>query len=415
MKRCRCGGSAARGVRLHCDDRLGIDSPKSIEGDDRLLFENMEIYGWSSIHIEIDKHAPFYQQCSKPSQDLLRQHLYWKKLHEEMFLDNYLCSLSHGEEFNNLKFIAEESGSPEYGLVEAKCSWEFKPGKIVKDGNQSKSSGTLTRNVVAHRMKSWSEVLKKAAILVRKALQLPEHLLLHEISDQDVSAGNLDILRAFSYEKATLLANPAGERESTNTTIGSSPHTDWGSFTVVWQDETPESCLQTYCPLHDKWNDVTISPKPERSEFLTLIVHVGDILSLGIGRSLQLKKQNSETAEELPVLEANQVWPSPRHRVLSPISQKRNSLVYFCYPPANKTIGSIAEGLADFCRREYATCVFTRDNFISYDGYSLLLDQSAAQGNKTNELEAAVEQRFAAIIYTPVVDILNTKWQQVQR
>jgi hypothetical protein len=412
--RCRCGRSATS-VQLHCDDELGIDSPKSLEGDDRLLFENLEIYGWSSIHIEIDEHSPFYQECSKPSQDLLRKHCYWKKLHEDMFLMKDLYIVTRDEENNNLKFVAEESGSPECGLVEAKRSWEFKPGKIVKDGKQdgnddallSKSSSTAARNRVAGRMKPWTEVLKKAAILVRKALQLPEHLVLHERSDHDGSTENLDILRAFSYEKAILYSSAA--------TIGSSPHTDWGSFTIVWQDDTPDSCLQMYCPLHDKWNDVTLSPKAERPDVLTLVVHVGDILSLGIGRALQLKKQNNETVDVLPVLEVNQVWPSPRHRVLSPIYQKRNSLVYFCYPPANQTIGSIAEGLDGFCRREYATRVFTRDSVISYDNYSLLHDQSSALHDTANKQEDTAEQRFTAIVGTPVIEILNTKWRQVQR
>jgi 2OG-Fe(II) oxygenase superfamily len=412
MKRCICGRSA-RAVQLDChDDNLGIDIPESMKGDCRLLFDNLETYGWSSIHIEIDEHSPFYRECSKPSQDLLRQHFCWKTLHENMFLVEELCIASQDEEFNNLKFIAEESGSPESGLVEAKRSWEFKPGKVVKDGKRD--CNVDARNDIARRMESWTEVLKKAGTLVRKALQLPEYLVLHERGDQDGSTDNLDILRAFSYEKATH-SNPAEERESTDTTIGSSPHTDWGSFTIVWQDDTPDSCLQTYCPLHDKWNDVTFSPKPERPEVLSLVVHVGDMLSLGIRRALQLKTQNNKTAEELPVLELNQVWPSPRHRVLSPISQKRNSLVYFCYPPSRETIGSIAEGLDSFCQREYATRAFTFDTFMSYDSYSILHDQSTAQGDTTNEQEASVVQRFATIINTPVVDVLNTKWRQVQR
>ena len=76
---------------------------------------------------------------------------------------------------------------------------------------------------------------------VRHVLDLPSHVLLYENDDNDTSRDCdngkngkiIDLMRVFYYHRVV-------QREASTTTpivLGSSPHTDWGSFTIVWQDD----------------------------------------------------------------------------------------------------------------------------------------------------------------------------------
>eukprot|EP00554_Chaetoceros_debilis_P010665 CAMPEP_0194109020 /NCGR_PEP_ID=MMETSP0150-20130528/8623_1 /TAXON_ID=122233 /ORGANISM="Chaetoceros debilis, Strain MM31A-1" /LENGTH=69 /DNA_ID=CAMNT_0038797877 /DNA_START=33 /DNA_END=239 /DNA_ORIENTATION=+ len=66
----------------------------------------------------------------------------------------------------------------------------------------------------------------------------------------------MDLLRVFRYDAMTNARQQYAH-------LGSSPHTDWGSLTVVWQDSM--GGLQIYCHDCDKWNDVDVGVDVDES------------------------------------------------------------------------------------------------------------------------------------------------------
>mmetsp|Transcript_14260 Transcript_14260/g.25890 ORF Transcript_14260/g.25890 Transcript_14260/m.25890 type:complete len:483 (+) Transcript_14260:50-1498(+) len=157
-----------------------------------------------------------------------------------------------------------------------------------------------------------------------------------------ITCCNVDLLRAFCYDAIELDAekddnNPTKDDDSQQQQmLGSSPHTDWGTLTVVWQDS--KGGLQTYCHAHDQWtnvevttntNNTTITTNEEsqtkntsgitttshhRNEeediIISLFVHVGDFTSLA----------------------TRGAWPSPRHRVLCPRTTTTTTTSFYSCP-----------------------------------------------------------------------------------
>jgi hypothetical protein len=67
--------------------------------------------------------------------------------------------------------------------------------------------------------------------------------------------------------------------------MGSSPHSDWGTLTVVWQ--YTKGGLQTYCHSCASWSDVDASSSS--SSMAYYFVHVGDFLVLQQYRMMVIK------------------------------------------------------------------------------------------------------------------------------
>lgn len=497
---------------------------------ERRLFQNLECYGWSPIRL--DEATLLSLNCGSGGSDearrLVTHYGEWNERHRELFADQAIraatattTNSSSRRRRQHLTYITAESGSPDAITTEAKQSWEFRrrpsssssassslarhhPAATTTAAAATTTSGTeLWADLVERRMNAWTEILHCVAVQVRRALDLPVHLLVQEEDDEEedeiihgekaVAAGAssscsppLDLLRAFCYDQVA-----AATTNGSAMVLGSSPHTDWGSFTIVWQSDDdaedggaddgggadgdadsavspppPPKCLQTYCHVHDTWNAVQVvvweeedgdaSPPPPQNDqrrWLQFIVHVGDMTSLAVGRALQQQQQQQKTTATIPnsfisdnhakdsnhQLDGNNtaesattvLWPSPRHRVLSPTTQTRHSLVYFCYPPEDATLASITSGLSEWCDQQQHRHCSPYDNLhkivIPYEDYSLLQNQSATAKDENTGIFAAAAASSSLLLPVtgrdrcedlwnqPVREILDDKWRQVQR
>ncbi len=124
----------------------------------------------------------------------------------------------------------------------------------------------------------------------------------------------------------------------------------------------------------------------------TFVVHCSDITSL----ALQTK------------------WPSPLHRVLSPKHERRASLVYFGYPPRHLSLKSIADSLSSFRdpqqRQGNEDSVPRGYNEETLESYSLLKNQALDASDS-----GATKQQLERIYNMPIQQVIQDKWQQVQR
>jgi hypothetical protein len=225
------------------------------------------------------------------------------------------------------------------------------------------------------------EAMHQIAVTVTKLLGMPNDTLLQEqpCHCDSTSRCNVDLLRVFLYD-------PVGR-----TQLGSSPHTDWGSWTVVWQDDT--GGLQAYCP-HCK-TYVNVEAPPVDSKLTRFVVHVGDVTSLALGHAASSEESTAKHAFE------SVSFPSPLHRVLCPEQEPRVSLVYFCYPPPSLSLREMEDRLAQLARVTKAT--------IDYGSYYLLRNQTPGGGVEDPK---AVYQRIRAM---PLSQVFEAKWAQVQR
>lgn len=197
------------------------------------------------------------------------------------------------------------------------------------------------------------------------------------------------MLRVFYYDAAV----------ENNESLGSSPHTDWGSLTVVWQDDV--GGLQTYCHVHDKWVDVPAPALEESRVFF--VVHVGDVTSLAMGHAVGGGEATSSEDSQTVVL-----WPSPKHRVLSPTgvgSNPRASLVYFAYPPPGISLKDMEEALVEYTKTESAVAV------VPYDEYFVLQNQSTTNGSS----RLTPKETYTTIRSRNLDEVFDEKWLQVQR
>jgi hypothetical protein len=430
----------------HCD----VDNAISVEmvvvpdtsqsATATMLFRNLERFGWSPIRLrwndkamEPPSGATF--QLSMEAWKLLSQYPQWKELHAELFESNFITEYLNGNFEKSVRFIPFESGASGSSVAEAKQSWEY---------SRTTSKNKVTSDQVHLRLRAWTELLQALICHVMRELKLPTtHLVVpHKTSVEDVEREEvpLDLLRAFRYEPIPCLETNGSEQVSRNPSqIGSSPHTDWGSWTVVWQDDTDPPCLQTYCPECQQWNSVpsplssisqTTADDNSEKESMNeayFIIHVGDLTSLCMQQALIDLSTSSSKIEIKPI--APNLWPSPRHRVLSPLHQQyRHSLVYFVYPPAAATPATITGSLLDWCGNHYFNS--TERNIehekgnhkgmhnqtslmnIDWKRYSILTNQSSSSVKSDPTLQP---RRWCEMQQILVGNILQDKWRQVQR
>lgn len=316
------------------------------------LQRNLQRYGWSLIRYN----------GGNPSTSA------WK---DERVVPLFRCQDSFQSSEYSFLFQTNESGGCQQEL---KQSWEISLRIDEKQASDKTDVNPLHQQQaqVQHNMVDWFHLFHKIAVALCRHLQLPCNSLLEE----DTPSQRLDVLRAFFYETA---GEHIHREEDGEVTLGSNPHTDWGSFTIVWQDEV--GGLQTYCRSCQVWTDVTPVPN-------TFVVHCSDITSL----ALQKK------------------WPSPTHRVVSPKSERRISLVYFCYPPRHLSLKNISERLSSFQGGD-STLINSNDHGDElFETYSLLKNQALDAG-----LPGAAKQQFEQIYDVPLQQVIQDKWQQVQR
>ena len=457
-----------------------------------LLMQNFETYGWSSIRIRWNVDDD--QESSRPAKskihsmssaafDLLQQYRHWEQIHSELFHGHDLSKVIREKEGScsagSLRYVPSESGASGTTIAETKVSWEFQRGTSSKIDDESSNIPTTSSsanndekiNTVKCRLHAWTEILHNVIWHVMEELQLPKEKLIVQYNDTDdtITSPNkdfskseqnlcqqpLDLLRAFRYDPVSSVIDSIGtvphgddddhhEKTTASQPLGSSPHTDWGSWTVVWQDDTCPPCLQTYCYHCRKWNAVASVPLPtsnskrdndvQNSNMANFIVHVGDITSLCIRHTIQsglvMKQSISSTlspSNDTVRPDIRNIWPSPRHRVISPLQQHRHSLVYFVYPPPDSTPALITDSLLDWCQAHYGNSPVVDSNIrIPYEDYSLLCDQSAHAILDTVRSRDEVKLNYSSdtnhfsmrwrdIQSIPMRNILQEKWQQVQR
>jgi hypothetical protein len=471
-------------------DSTAVDAATST-----LLFNNFERCGWSPIRVRwqyknknsnhpdalvalnesLMVDSSIAQSPTPPSKSSISHFTYdtwqlwcqyrcWKQLHADLFLTDYVSQYDKEEKF--VRYIPSESGAAGTSTAEAKLSWEYQRTDDSNASYKPLSSVNRTNSPTPisplPRLKAWTEILHTVVRHIMVQLQLPtKHLIVQNSSMNDEPEGAkstptsqpLDILRAFRYEP--IYVDTSGTHHTKlpvngSPQLGSSPHTDWGSWTVVWQDDTNPPCLQTYCHHCQKWNSIPSPLSPTSmcddemddntptnrcsnlSNEAYFIVHVGDLTSLSIRQAIHQLSLSCKSSNTIPIAD---IWPSPRHRVLLPINQYRHSLVYFVYPPNITTPALITESLLNWCRRNYFKHMddddikedtsSNRDNDsninkrtqlvmnIPWDCYSLLSDQSASSTSPQESLNHQL--RWVTIQQIQVWKILHDKWKQVQR
>jgi hypothetical protein len=265
--------------------------------------------------------------------------------------------------------------------------------KLDDDDNENDTS----------RISVWCRALQQVAVQVAKALDLPPNLLLDTNTNPTTS---LDLMRVFYYHAVDVVDNNTNGNAVDNQekVLGSSPHTDWGSFTVVWQDDV--GGLQTYCHACQTYGDVAPSKTPTKEEVTNhiwnCIVHVGDVTSLALAAAAAAAAvSDSEDASSHHEI---QQWPSPKHRVVSQ-NRLRTSLVYFGYPPPHLSLEDVTCALAKWAPKSHSC---SKRSSLPLDEYYLLKNQST----ESNVTAATVLQ---SIQNQPLGKVFSQKWKQVQR
>lgn len=355
------------------------------------LQSNLELLGWSPI------------QCQNvgvvsPSRERIRS----------LFSDASTTETT--KRSSKLKYRSMESGGTEQA-IEPKESLELELSKLMETDDTD--SDTTYRQV-----KEWCESLSNIAHTVNSLLDIPPNTFLlndDNHNNPQQTQQPLDLLRVFYYHAVPQNSN-LRQQQQQQQQLGSSPHTDWGTWTVVWQDDC--GGLETYCRHCQRW----IAVPPTSSTTSTpndttwnCIIHVGDMASLALGTDLPPPSQSDDfnnLPSNLPT-EANSqqqqqhkqqlqiLWPSPRHRVISPSHRDRTSLVYFAYPPPLCSMNEMKEVMMQQCY-----------------GYRLPLEEYYLLQNQSNEEKNAAAT--AASIYNKlqsltIRDAIQAKWNQVQR
>jgi hypothetical protein len=362
-----------------------------------------------------------------------------------------------------------ESGDEQQLIPEPKLSWEYcrciaarlttdttatataeSAAATDDDDDDDTLEKSINKNNLHHyHLQNWTQALHSVASVVIHSLGIPPKVMLHEekcdclhniigldhinknLSPDNNSNNsdkcNVDLIRCFRYDAISATDNDNDDNEEAEQSLlGSSAHTDWGSLTVVWQDE--KGGLQTYCHSCEKWSDVdattttsrqTSSDTDSKNNTINLFVHVGDFLSLATAGDDRIQRQHSP------------IWPSPRHRVICPTLQLeqssdqrsessssssncRRSLVYFAYPPPNislATAQAVVEPLLA-CEND-DSCKISSDKFQDY--YSLLHDQSQHQSDDSLKQENNLTEAYANMRRRPFGQVIADKWNQVQR
>lgn len=203
--------------------------------------------------------------------------------------------------------VAAESGSPE--LIEAKDAWAFgmeikKPENALEGRNAWPDESKLPENLGTFR--STCLETEKTLRRLRRAVTIGLSIALTgnpgQLEDQlcGESADRIAMTRLLHYVPHRTL--PTTTTNGAPKIVGSSPHTDWGFLTFVYQPDLGVPGLEL---LHNgEWQPVPTVDKH------TVFAQCGDFLSLySKGR-----------------------WHSPVHRVVHRPDDERISVIYFAYP-----------------------------------------------------------------------------------
>jgi 2OG-Fe(II) oxygenase superfamily len=455
----RCSDDLSRTPRSACtfarndDDSAVVNQRKTSVASNQSellkhrLFRNLSTFGWSPVSIHAS--SLLDESVSTTCGDVDR----WKQRILELFRDDAISGLASDANYptegvaptssarsfrgGTLTYRTSESGSPE--IVEPKSSWEYKPqsAHATLNSRREKQAHDEHLELVESRLESWSRLCKEVAFAVCRIMDLPPILLSRSTAPHESGGqpkySSVDLLRAFCYDA---VSDPCESKQVglSPTTMGSSPHTDWGSFTVVWQDRV--GGLQTYCRACQAWVDVPSSPRASKARAevrdeqpdgrVEFIVHVGDMTSLAIRQARLLsssspaskskgpEKQDSAYNGSEPIMVP---FPSPLHRVLSPRAEKRVSLVYFAYPCPEASLDDLVHALLEWrLLPESPTQRLddrVKDRGVPFEEYYLLRDQHQSP-NSVNFRQSGAD-RFRELVRLPVRVALEEKWNQVQR
>jgi isopenicillin N synthase-like dioxygenase len=323
-----------------------------------------------------------------------------------------------------LTYRAAESGGHEQ-IIEPKESLELEQSKLIAPQNEkdSPTEDHVTTLSSSHydKVRNWCLAMSGIAQKVNSLLGLPPNIFLVDDSDEATHyspSERLDLLRVFNYH----VIPKAPDHQQQKQQLGSSPHTDWGSWTVVWQDSV--GGLETYCRKCQRWIPVATiaAPPPAADDHLVIpptdiwdcIIHVGDMSSLALGwapPSIHVVDEKDENKVFVVAEEAQ--WPSPRHRVLSPSQSERTSLVYFAYPPASCSIRKMQDALQN--HETVWNPTNDRDRRLPLSEYYLLKDQSAAPSISTSDSEDRAKAVYEKLQSMTIKEAIQEKWKQVQR
>lgn len=433
-----------------------------IQGEERqrctkkeLLRQNLRRYGWSPIRIlNCQVHPPTQEEIQSFFIPTLSSRSGGSNGDdEEGLLITYISSES-GSTSSNPSSESRDRGDGDSSdrIIEPKESYEVKFAQCCCDlvakndtsadddeggDNDCSKASFVQINSKVERMKGWCRAMSWIAQQVVRELDIPPDTLLADSTPHK----SLDLLRVFHYfpvkrdgqensNNACSSSHQIPEQNAPSSILGSSPHTDWGSLTIVWQDHI--GGLQTYCRDSCRWINV---PPPQQQSPTTshcqehrieysgndgppsycwdCIVHIGDMASLVLGRKFTTEKDDpiDSVTSEFDHLGCS--FPSPKHRVVNSSIYDRTSLVYFGYPPADKSLDDIEESLKEWKHRH------STGPRLPYEEYYLLQDQSAL-GYVRNDDDhrtstPSPEQTYESIRHRPIADVIHQKWQQVQR
>ena len=453
-----------------------ISPPKAVREGRQELLKNLQRTGWSPVQVDVTK-----IMCDDPpinNMELLQKHRQWKDLFVELFEPEVVNNFKKEQDKEKgvdsaLQYMEAESGAAGTASSEPKQSWQVHrctcPSVCSSPRNNhdslhstsvssscEKLKPTVTTGALNGYLQGWANLAHAVVVTVRTLLEFPPNVLVQEKPcclgnnsiHSEVGRCSVDLLRAFYYDTVS-----EGEEK-----LGSSPHTDWGSFTVVWQDDV--GGLETFCHACGSWTRVPTafsnngdSVHEDSDGVLQFILHVGDVTSLAAGRALQQEREhqyyrqkrnpamarplrcigskNAESTSATALVTTNKVmWPSPCHRVVSPTGkEKRASLVYFCYPPPEISMDQITAGFLQSERKNLDNYWLSssllslgqgccqnqvlqeKDAFVvPYEDYYLLKNQQS-----TTKRKISSEQQFQAIATRPLKDVFKEKWLQVQR
>jgi hypothetical protein len=305
-------------------------------------------------------------------------------------------------------------------LGEPKQSWEIfrcqdNDGTCTnkQSPDRSDTQGSNSQRLLV--MQDYIHALHYVALLLfsPSILNVPDSTFACQQNQKATSS--MDLLRVFRYDALT---SSKAQQEN----LGSSPHTDWGSLTVVWQDS--KGGLQMYDHERECWNDVTVATPKEEKRIARFFIHVGDFLSLTM---------NAETiADTKNRMGRTKCWPSPLHRVLCPLEQDENgneqedktgsnsrcSLVYFVYPPSGKSIEDVENSLFGNKSAHLLSTHAQYNKTFPFSHYMLLENQSAKESScgldASSEEERAMKV-YSSIRHQPFDQVIQDKWKQVQR
>jgi isopenicillin N synthase-like dioxygenase len=244
-----------------------------------------------------------------------------------------------------------ESGS---GLLESKEAFSYAPdpGEGARNDLQAPNVWPASGET-RHDLETFLNAALSVSAAVSRAMALA--LADDELERIAADGNNVSMMRLFHY----FPGGKAGDRRT-----GSSPHTDWGMYTVIAQQVCQGKDAGLEVLLDGEWRAV---PAVEDS----LVVNCGDYMQLRTGGR----------------------WKSPLHRVvLSPC--ERTSLCFFQYPGYHVPMPRVTSAHAS-----------------QVEGHTLSLLEDQSEGaDRAHDGRSA--DRLSAL---PFGAIIAQKWRQVSR